>query len=98
MTDTRKNTKKMTKRTFAISAAEPAIPVNPKTPAINATIKNIKAQFSINSVGRAVIREGPDTRHLPQINLPARWSIRFLQCALRAKTEAGPEVPAFRDF
>ena len=48
MSETRNNTRKMTKRILAIPTAAPAIPVNPNTPAISAIIRKITVQPSIN--------------------------------------------------
>jgi hypothetical protein len=47
MSETRKITKKMIKRIFAICVATPSTPRKPKIPATIAMIKNIKAQYSI---------------------------------------------------
>lgn len=47
MSDTRKSTKKTTNRTFAIHAAVPAMPANPRKAAISATTKKIIDQLNI---------------------------------------------------
>jgi hypothetical protein len=39
--------RKMTKRTFAIQAAVPAMPKNPRKPAISAITRNVNAQDNI---------------------------------------------------
>jgi len=44
MKDTIKSTRNTKKRTCAIPAEAPAIPLNPKSPAITASMKNVKAQ------------------------------------------------------
>jgi hypothetical protein len=43
------STKKMKKRILAISIDVPAIPVKPKRPATNATIKNMSAHVNIKT-------------------------------------------------
>jgi len=47
MREIRNRMRKTTKRIFAIPAAVPAIPANPRTPAIIATIKNTIAHESM---------------------------------------------------
>ncbi len=42
-------TRKTKNKIFAIPTAEPAIPVNPNKPAINAIIKNVIDQLNIKS-------------------------------------------------
>ena len=56
-----KSAKKITKRIFAIEAAESAIPPNPRTPAIMATIRKVKDQFNIEY---SVRRPPPDRRRV----------------------------------
>jgi len=48
--DTRNSTRKIVNNIRAIPTAVPARPVNPSTPAINATIKKISVQPNINLV------------------------------------------------
>jgi hypothetical protein len=46
--DTRNSTRKMKNSIFAIPAALAAIPLKPRSAAIRAMIKNVKAQLSIS--------------------------------------------------
>jgi hypothetical protein len=50
MSDTAKSTRKIKKRTLAISAAAEEIPVKPNRPATMATTKNIKAYLSMENL------------------------------------------------
>lgn len=47
MSETRNNTRNITKRTLAIPTAAPAIPEKPSSPATSATIKNMTVQANI---------------------------------------------------
>jgi hypothetical protein len=56
MSDTRNNTKKITKSTFAIQAAVPAIPAKPSNAATKATIKNVIDQPSITNLSLSSLK------------------------------------------
>ena len=52
--DTRNKTRKTTNRICAIPIAAPARPVNPSSPAISATIKNVSVQFNIRLLSQLI--------------------------------------------
>jgi hypothetical protein len=80
-----------TKSTWAIQAASPAVPLNPKISAMMATTRKISAQRNI----RIYTPETPNS--VQRLNLKQRPFYRRLSVALRGREEISAKSP-IREF